>query len=296
MHGPTKQLARCLAACVPVIGLLMAFGPAAGASTAAAARHTRVHHTASQLKAARAELSKLLQKQHGTDSWVGADRPAAARNGAVKAQTKVQSNNWAGYADTGTGFTKVTGTWVEPSATCGSGESLAAFWVGIDGFSSNSVEQDGTLIECDGGQAFYFTWWEMFPTNAVQIVGQTLSPGDTIHASVTRTGTSYKLTVTDSTNSADSFTKTETCSNCANSSAEYIAEAPSNGTSVEALSHFSVFKLKSATVSTSSKSGVISSFTDDEITMVDSAGNVEAQPGNLNANGNFFQVTWKRST
>lgn len=37
-------------------------------------------------------------------------------------------------------------------------------------------------------------------------------------------------------------------------------------------------------------------FTDDQITMVDSAGNVKAQPGSLNSAGNSFPDTWKRST
>ena len=58
------------------------------------------------------------------------------------------------------------------------------FWVGIDGFTSGSVEQDGTLIECSGGRAFYFTWWEMFPTNSIQVVGSSVRPGDAISASV----------------------------------------------------------------------------------------------------------------
>jgi hypothetical protein len=43
-------------------------------------------------------------------------------------------------------------------------------------------------------------------------------------------------------------------------------------------------------------SAVISSFTDNEITMVDSAGRVKAQPGPLSGGGNGFSVTWKRST
>jgi hypothetical protein len=43
-------------------------------------------------------------------------------------------------------------------------------------------------------------------------------------------------------------------------------------------------------------SGVISSFPDDEITMVDNRGRVKALPGPLNGNGNSFSVTWERST
>jgi hypothetical protein len=214
----------------------------------------------------------------------------------IKGLTQVESTNWSGYADTGSGFSKVTANWTEPTATCTSATSLAAFWVGIDGFSSGSVEQDGTLIECDGGTAFYFTWWEMYPSNDVQVVGDTLKAGDKISASVVRSSDSYKLTVKDSTHPANSFSTTQTCSDCANSSAEWIAEAPSSSSGVEPLAHFSKLTMGVASVSTTSKSGVISSFADDEITMVDTSGNVEAQPGPLGSNGKFFSVTWKRST
>jgi hypothetical protein len=167
--------------------------------------------------------------------------------------------------------------------------------VGIDGFNSTTVEQDGTLIECYKGVAYYYSWWEMYPTNDIQTVGSTVAPGDSISASVTRSGTSYTLKLTDSTHTANSFSTTQTCSSCANSSAEWIAEAPSSSTGIEPLTHFSNWGESSATVTKGTTKGVISSFTDDEITMVDSGGLVKAQPGALNASGNGFTVTWKRS-
>jgi hypothetical protein len=43
-------------------------------------------------------------------------------------------------------------------------------------------------------------------------------------------------------------------------------------------------------------SKVISSFSDDEITMIDNAGRVKARPGALNGGGNGFGVTFVRST
>jgi hypothetical protein len=54
--------------------------------------------------------------------------------------------------------------------------------------------------------------------------------------------------------------------------------------------------VKQADVTSGSTTGVISTFTDDEITMVDSSGNTEAQPGALHGSGNGFAVTWQRST
>jgi Peptidase A4 family len=282
---PSRLLARALVACVPVLGLALAFGPAAGASTAGASP------SAQAAAAARTAL------QHLFVGWHSAFHRDAARTAATKGLSQVESTNWSGYADTGSGFSAVTGSWTEPTATCsGRTESLAAFWVGIDGYSSDSVEQDGTLVECYRGTAYYYTWWEMYPTNDIQVVGETLKPGDAISASVVRSGTSYTLKVTDSTHTADSFTTTQTCSSCANSSAEWIAEAPSSSSGVEPLSDFHSWTESGATVAAGSTSGVISSFTDDEITMIDSSGLTKALPGALNSSGNGFSVTWERSS
>ena len=126
------------------------------------------------------------------------------------------------------------------------------------------------MIECYDRTAYQYTWWEMYPTNDVQIVGETAAAGDAITASVVRSGTSYKLTVTDATHTADSFTKTETCSasSCVDSSAEWIAEAPTGSSGVEPLADFGTWTASGAAVTEGTTAGTISSFTDDEITMV----------------------------
>jgi Peptidase A4 family len=282
-HARPRLLARFLLVSVPVFGLL-AMSPAAGAST------TPKSAAAQAALVARQALEHLSVGQHAADHRVS--RPVLR----VKGLTQVQSTNWSGYADTGSGFSTVTGSWTEPGVSCTSTTSLAAFWVGLDGYSSSSVEQDGTLIECYRGAAYYYTWWEMYPTNAIQVVGSTLHAGDSITASVVRSGTSYTLKVTDSSRSADSFSTTQTCSSCANSSAEWIAEAPSGSSGVYPLSDFGSWTESGATVKAGSTSGVISSFTDDELTMINSSGATKAQPGALNGSGNGFGVTWERSS
>jgi hypothetical protein len=274
---------------VPALGLVLAFGPAAGASTAAASTSPNARAVAT----ARAVLKHLAIGQHAADHRV------SGRAHRIKGLTQVQSTNWSGYADdnsTGHTYSSVTGKWSEPSVTCTSQTSLAAFWVGIDGYTSGSVEQDGTLAECYLGTAYYFTWWEMYPTNDIQVVGQTVRPGDSISTSVVKSGTSYTLKVTDSTHTANSFSTVQSCSSCADTSAEWIAEAPSGSSGIYPLPNFHSWAESSATVKSGSTSGVISSFSDDEITMIDSSGNVKAQPGALNGSGNGFTVTWKRST
>ena len=280
MHPRVPRLLTCtIAACAPVLGLVIAVAPGASAASAPASSYAQA------LAAARSAIRHLSVGQHATDHAVG-------HKSRFQGLTQVQSTNWSGYADTSTTFSTVTGKWTEPSVSCSSQTSLAAFWVGIDGFTSGSVEQDGTLAECSGGRAFYFSWWEMYPTNSIQVVGSSVRPGDSISASVVRSGGSYTLKVTDSSRSGNSFTTTQSCSSCANSSAEWIAEAPSGSGGVFPLSNFHSWTLSGATVN----SRVISSFTDDEITMIDSSGLVKAQPGSLNGSGNGFSVTWVRST
>lgn len=288
-HRLPRFLLYPLAALVPVLGLLAGLG---AVGTAASASTRPASPAATQAAAlAKAAIRQLMVGQHATNHIVSP--PVRGVHGL----TSVQSTNWSGYADTGSSFSKVAASWKEPSAACSSNTtSLAAFWVGIDGYSSNSVEQDGTIIECYRRAAYQYTWWEMYPANAIQVVGSTLAAGDSITASVVRSGTSYTLSITDSTHSADSFTTTQSCSNCANTSAEWIAEAPSGSSGVYPLARFSTWTDSGSTVTEGSTSGVISSFTDDEITMVDSSGAVKAQPGALNGAGNGFAVTWERAS
>ncbi|MGH3167758.1 MAG: G1 family glutamic endopeptidase [Trebonia sp.] len=283
----TRPLLRILlypfAAVLVAAGLTISLGTAAGAST-------RPSGSASAHAAAVAQsfIRHLMVGQHSADERAG---HALKVNG----QTQVQSNNWSGYADTGSSFSKVSASWTEPAGSCGLGESLAAFWVGIDGYNSSSVEQDGTMIECYLGTEYMYTWWEMYPTNSVQTVGSTVAAGDKITASVVRTGTSYALKVTDSTHPADSFSTTQSCSSCTNASAEWIAEAPSGTFGVYPLTDFGTWNATGASVTKGSTAGTISSFPDDEITMADDLGLTQAQPGALSGGGSAFSVTWKSS-
>jgi hypothetical protein len=288
---PRRFLLYAITALVPAIGLLTA--TVGGASARTITAHAATPSAATQAAVlAREAITKLSIGHHPLNSRVPVSSPRK-----INGLTQVQSTNWGGYADTGTSYSAVSAKWTEPSATCSSRTTqLAAFWVGIDGYSSSSVEQDGTIIECYLGIAYQYTWWEMYPTNAIQVVGQTAASGDAITSTVTRSGTSYKLTVTDATHTADSFTTTQTCSSCANTSAEWIAEAPSGSSGIYPLADFHSWTASSATVTEGTTSGVISSFTDDELTMINSSGATKALPGALNGSGNGFSVTWERAS
>jgi hypothetical protein len=129
----------------------------------------------------------------------------------------------------------------------------------------------------------------------VQTVGSTVQPGDKISASVNRSGTSYALSVTDSTHPANSFSTTQTGSGDANSSAEWIAEAPSGPAAEYPLTDFGTWRVSNAAVTEGPRSGTVSSFRDDKITMTDVLGTTEAAPGPLGSGGSAFSVAWRSS-
>jgi hypothetical protein len=143
------------------------------------------------------------------------------------------SRNWGGYITSAsshsTDFNSVKATWVQPTVTCEAKNAWTVFWVGLDGWWNNTVEQGGSSAFCptSGGAAQYQLWWEMFPTNAIQTV-LTINAGDTITASVKyATATSvFTIKVRDVT-SGQSFTRHERCANgltCDRSSSDVITE------------------------------------------------------------------------
>jgi hypothetical protein len=129
---------------------------------------------------------------------------------------------WGGYADTGATFTSVSGDWTVPALDCSTTPNSAVSpWIGLDGWSSTTVEQIGFDQDCTRGVAGYFPWVEMYPAKSVYFT-ETVKPGDHISASVMVSGTQFTLTESDST---QGWTKTyhETGSDQL-SSAEAIVE------------------------------------------------------------------------
>jgi len=139
---------------------------------------------------------------------------------------RADSGNWAGYAAHGASgkFTKITGSWTEPVATC-SGSKLAAPWIGLDGYSTQTVEQTGVAVSCSGSQASYAGWYEMYPANPVYF-SNPVSAGDKFTASVTNTsGHTYKLVLEDVTKGW-THTENKTLASAEDASAEAILEGP----------------------------------------------------------------------
>jgi hypothetical protein len=200
------------------------------------------------------------------------------------------SSNWAGYAVAGGRYTAVSARWTQPAVNCSvTPTGWSSFWVGIDGDTSNTVEQTGTEADCSSGRAVYSAWYEMYPKYPKNYSNR-VAAGDHFTASVTTNGSgSFSLTLSDTTQGW-SHTTTARSRQARLASAEVIAEAPSSSSGVLPLSDFGSVGFSSATVNgallTSSTPGL------DPITM-ESGSTVKAQPSGV-SNGSF-SVTWKHS-
>jgi hypothetical protein len=207
-----------------------------------------------------------------------------------------KSTNWSGYADTGKKYTKVQASWKEPGATCPSSQhQYSSFWVGLDGYASNSVEQTGTDSDCNGvGKPVYYGWYEMFPAGSVRLSSTSfpVHKSDAMTASVIVTGgTSFTMTLIDHTANW-TFTITKSSSTAKKASAEWIAEAPSmcNPTcSVLPLADFGTVKFTATTTTGGGTAGNITTFTSHKIEMI-SGSTVKALPTTATASG--FSDTW----
>jgi Peptidase A4 family len=209
-------------------------------------------------------------------------------HGRMHRITNSTSSNWSGYAVTGSRFTSVSASWTQPTAKC-SGTAYSSFWVGLDGDTSNTVEQTGTDADCSGSTPQYYAWYEMYPKFPVNLRG-TVRPGDHLSASVTTDGSGrFTLTITDSTQGWTNTTNARLKS-AKLASAEVIAEAPSSSGGVLPLANFGTVSFSGAKANGS----LLTSSTPhlDPITM-QSGSTVKAQPGSI-SNG-AFSVAWKHS-
>jgi Peptidase A4 family len=270
--------------CIPLATTALVFGSLmAAASTASAAT---AHPASTHAQPA---------------SWVHGFRPGGVMRHPTGASAKArgrgnaeaESTNWSGYAATGANgaYKSVTASWTEPKATCsGRGDKYAAFWVGLDGYNSDSVEQTGSDSDCAGSSPDYYGWYEMYPANPVNF-SNTVAAGDSFTASVTFSGTeTYTLVLKDVTRGwTQTITKNQ--SGLDRSSAEVITEAPSSESGVLPLANFGTINYSASTANGSSLGGQSPT----EIVMINNSGADKDSTSSIGSGG-AFSNTWIRSS
>lgn len=232
------------------------------------------------------------------------------------------STNWSGYSVTGAqgSVTEAKGSWTVPSASCNAGKgpkttAYSSFWVGVDGFNDNTVEQIGTDSDCQNGRPTYYAWFEFYPNGSYLINGLKITPGDQMSADVVYDpGTGYfTVSLQDvTTPTQQTFSISTTVPAAQRSSAEWIAEAPSSSRGTLPLANFGTvdygqdYNYNTSVSGTSDTTlngtaGSIGSFgspTDpnspvQEIWMVNERDTAyKATPSPLSGDGSSFSVKW----
>jgi Peptidase A4 family len=218
--------------------------------------------------------------------------PASDVTGVLRQE---ESTNWAGYADTAGTYTSVSASWTQPAGTCSSGDQYSAFWIGLDGYSSSTVEQTGTEVDCVGRAAEYYAWYEMYPGPA-ENYSNTVKAGDHFTATVTWLGgDKFSLYIHDSTEGWSHTTDASLTSTPARTSAEVIVEAPccTDSGAILPLTDFGSVTFTGATangepIGTPGLDPV-------EVNMVGGSGKLEVTCSALTNDGENFTCTWGRS-
>jgi Peptidase A4 family len=218
-----------------------------------------------------------------------------------------ESTNWSGYAVLGSAFTSARASWVVPAAVCTgvSGDEYSAFWVGLDGYSSSTVEQTGTLSDCSGRYPVYYAWYEFYPNPSYEVVSVPVAPGNVMSATVVYKGGAFTIAITNES-TGRSFSKTASVPAAARSSAEWIVEAPcctfnggilplsDFGTAYFGADYTSQAGTDDATDSTNS--GPIGSFGTASVTQITKTGTSSSPQTStcsvLSGDGTSFSCTW----
>jgi hypothetical protein len=241
--------------------------------------------------------------------------PAAADVSPVASS----SDNWAGYVAGNNNFSSVSGSWVQPAVQCTSGGTYSVFWVGIGGSSgqSGALEQAGTQADCtNDGQTDYHAWYELVPAAPVTL-DLAVKPGDHITTKVSVSGSNVTINMSNQTTGA-TVSKTVQASQIDTSSAEWIAEAPSQcdqGGNCQPLplADFNTVNFTGATATAGGHTGTISDSDWSaqpvqlsgggggygyDPTAVDygQSGSAGAQPTTLSSDGSSFSVSYGNSS
>jgi len=227
--------------------------------------------------------------------------PGAPRIPGLRLST---STNWSGYA-VQTSLTRpksgvvtdVSGSWMVTTVTpTPPYKTYSASWIGIDGYSSGTVEQIGTESDWINGAAVYSAWYEMYPKWSVSITSVHVKPGDWVTAEVVYTSTkAFVLTLTNVT-TGEAFTTTQKSGSAKRSSAEWIVEAPWSGGTLP-LANFGEIPFTRASATINRHTGTISDslWQHDPLTMVGASRTTLAVPSDLSSDGSAFSMTWKAS-
>ncbi|KAI3316747.1 peptidase A4 family-domain-containing protein [Xylariaceae sp. AK1471] len=166
--------------------------------------------------------------------------------------TTVESSNWSGAAIVTSGVTEVSGTFTVPKPSAPSGgssrtEYCGAAWVGIDGYSNSALIQTGVLWCVEGSSYEYEAWYEYLPASLIAYSGFSVTAGNSVTVTVTKTSTSGGTTTISANGKSASHTFSGQSTKLQGASAEWIVEDFTSGSSLVPFADFGTVTFTGAT-------------------------------------------------
>ncbi|MCA1645246.1 MAG: hypothetical protein LC797_07165, partial [Chloroflexi bacterium] len=215
--------------------------------------------------------------------------PASIVTGLLGKQD--ESQNWAGYAATGGGYTSVSATWTVPDIGLASPAGIDAAWVGIGGVRSRDLIQAGTQrTVLQSGATQQEAWVELLPRTS-ETVPLKVGSGETIRVAIDQQGSETWLVAFTNITSGQTYQVTKKYASSL-SSVEWVEEAPSAGRRrTLPLDNFGTVRFSEASAVRNGEVQNILQTGAHRITMITPTGLALAEPSALNAAGDSFSVT-----
>ena len=192
------------------------------------------------------------------------------------------STNWSGEVATGAAFAGVTANWIVPAVVPSSSLQMSATWIGIDGWSNQSLIQTGTTQATQSGTTGYFAWIELLPAASEEIAAP-VNAGDEMTAQVYEDASpadTWTIYIQDLTQNW--YFTTNVFYVTPGQSAEWIEEAPTLNGSLATLANYGSASFSSMGI-ISSGSGTLT-----PVDMTNANGIVSFPSPYDSANGSFY--------
>jgi hypothetical protein len=228
----------------------------------------------------------------------------------------VMGSNWCGYAamtnfdfPTVNSVKEVKGSWKVPKLSTRKNNTQMDMFIGIDGFSNQTIELIGTAHDIVDGKQVNYAWFHIYPANShsIKIKHFPVDVGDTLEAKVRYLKDGFFEMVIKNCSKGITFvvpkkyTKNVTAER---TSAQWIVEAPTieeNDVLLNDLADFGTVRFTDCSATISGKKGPIQSknWVNSSLTMrIRNPSNnaplyFKAFPSTLSSRKDSFTVTWK---
>jgi hypothetical protein len=210
----------------------------------------------------------------------------------------VGSLSWVGYVvsqsfNSQSKVTAIEGSWIVPQANVSEGEGYSSAWVGVGGQTDKTLIQVGTEQDVTGTQANYYAWYEMLPAFSVRITGLTISPGDTLTASLILVDADTNVWGIQLSDISDGQTfSLNTIYASSLSSGEWIVERPTINNQITSLCDFGTVHFSNCQTTMNNTKAPIGNFTYSNIQMTNQQAVLLATASILSPDGAGFTADY----